>query len=209
MQELQDESYRGAKSWQTLDTSVVPENGNQYFTAARAIASTLSNYTAGAGTVGPSKDRRQFERKTLIPYDHHRRSDLWRCLRCCFHACLEIPRMQRIFNLYWKLRHCDCSHWTGASTLTTVGTISSGTWNAANIGVSYGGTGGSSFTTNGILYGSGSSPLSVTSAGSLYQVLQSGSEAHRTLEHSILKLPHFIVGEQQGGFTNSLSWQDS
>lgn len=43
--------WRGDKSWQTLDTSVVPENTNLYFTNARAIASTLTGYVSGAGTV--------------------------------------------------------------------------------------------------------------------------------------------------------------
>lgn len=33
------------------DTSLVPENGNLYFTNARAIASTLTGYISGAGTI--------------------------------------------------------------------------------------------------------------------------------------------------------------
>jgi len=43
--------WRGDKSFQTLDTSAVPENGNLYFTNARAIGATLTGYTSGAGTV--------------------------------------------------------------------------------------------------------------------------------------------------------------
>ena len=43
--------WRGDKSFQTLDTSVVPENGNLYFTNARAIAAPITGYTSGAGTV--------------------------------------------------------------------------------------------------------------------------------------------------------------
>lgn len=38
-------------SWQTLDTSVVSENTNLYFTNARAIGATLTGYTSGAGTI--------------------------------------------------------------------------------------------------------------------------------------------------------------
>ena len=42
---------RGDGSVATLDTSVVPENTNLYFTNARAIGSTLTGYTSGAGTI--------------------------------------------------------------------------------------------------------------------------------------------------------------
>jgi hypothetical protein len=43
--------YRGDKTFQTLNTGVVPESGNLYFTNARAIASVLTGYTSGAGTI--------------------------------------------------------------------------------------------------------------------------------------------------------------
>jgi len=42
---------RGDKTWQTLDTSIVPENTNLYFTTTRAIGSTLTGYISGAGVV--------------------------------------------------------------------------------------------------------------------------------------------------------------
>ncbi|WPU64939.1 tail fiber domain-containing protein [Peredibacter starrii] len=38
---------RGNKTLATLDTSVVPENGNQYFTAARVLGVQLTGYSAG------------------------------------------------------------------------------------------------------------------------------------------------------------------
>jgi hypothetical protein len=43
--------WRGDKSWQTLNTAVVPESGSLYFTNARAIAAPLTGYVAGAGTI--------------------------------------------------------------------------------------------------------------------------------------------------------------
>lgn len=43
--------YRGDKTFQTLNTSVVPESGSLYYTNARTIASTLTGFVAGAGTV--------------------------------------------------------------------------------------------------------------------------------------------------------------
>ena len=47
------------------------------------------------------------------------------------------------------------STWTGSNKITTVGTISSGTWNGSVIDVSHGGTGASSFTSGALLIGNG------------------------------------------------------
>jgi hypothetical protein len=44
--------YRGDKSWQTLDTSVVPENvANLYFTNARALGVPLTGFTTSSGAI--------------------------------------------------------------------------------------------------------------------------------------------------------------
>ena len=43
--------WKGTKVWATLDTLAVTENTNLYFTNARAIAATLTGFSAGAGTV--------------------------------------------------------------------------------------------------------------------------------------------------------------
>jgi hypothetical protein len=43
--------FRGDKTFQTLNTGAVPESGNLYFTNARAIASVLTGYSSGAGTI--------------------------------------------------------------------------------------------------------------------------------------------------------------
>ena len=53
----------------------------------------------------------------------------------------------------------------GQSSITTLGTIATGTWQATDVGVAYGGTGVSTFTQNGVLYGNGSGDLQVTAAG--------------------------------------------
>ena len=67
------------------------------------------------------------------------------------------------------------STYVGQSSIVTVGTVTTGTWNASTMGVGYGGTGVTSFTSNGIVYGNGGSALQVTGAGTQYQVLQAGS----------------------------------
>lgn len=56
------------------------------------------------------------------------------------------------------------STYTGQTSITTLGTISTGIWNGTGISVPYGGTGVNSFTIKGILYGNGSGPIQVTPA---------------------------------------------
>ncbi len=51
------------------------------------------------------------------------------------------------------------------SAVTGVGIISSGTWQGNDVAVAYGGTGRSSFTTNGLVYGNNAGALQVTAAG--------------------------------------------
>jgi hypothetical protein len=67
------------------------------------------------------------------------------------------------------------STYVGQSTITTLGTITTGTWDATTVAVTAGGTGVESFTDNGIVYGNGTNALDVTAAGTQYQVLQAGS----------------------------------
>lgn len=59
--------------------------------------------------------------------------------------------------------------------ITGVGTLTVGTWNADTITVPYGGTGKTSFTQNGVLFGNTSGDLKVTAAGTEGQVLQATS----------------------------------
>ena len=67
------------------------------------------------------------------------------------------------------------STYVGQSTITTLGTITTGTWDATTVAVTAGGTGVESFTDNGVIYGNGTSALDVTSAGTEHQVLRAGS----------------------------------
>lgn len=53
----------------------------------------------------------------------------------------------------------------GQTTITTLGTITTGTWNGTTLGTQYGGTGVTSLTSNGILYGNGTGAIQVTAAG--------------------------------------------
>lgn len=63
------------------------------------------------------------------------------------------------------------SNYVGQTSITTLGTITTGTWNGSTIQVANGGTGATSFTSNGVLFGNGTGSLQVTTAGSADQVL--------------------------------------
>lgn len=67
------------------------------------------------------------------------------------------------------------STYAGQNTITTLGTITTGTWDATTVAVTAGGTGVESFTDNGVVYGNGTGALDVTSAGTEHQVLRAGS----------------------------------
>ena len=57
----------------------------------------------------------------------------------------------------------DATAYTGDSSLVTVGTITSGTWEGTTVAVNQGGTGATSLTDGGILLGSGTGAITATS----------------------------------------------
>lgn len=63
------------------------------------------------------------------------------------------------------------STWAGSTNLTTLGTISTGSWNASAIAANHGGTGQTTYAIGDILFASGTSTLSKLSVGTNGQVL--------------------------------------
>ncbi len=63
------------------------------------------------------------------------------------------------------------ANYVGQSSITTLGTITTGTWNGTVIGPTFGGTGQSTYTTGDILYASAANTLSKLAVGSNTQVL--------------------------------------
>ena len=59
----------------------------------------------------------------------------------------------------------------GSSSIVTVGTVTSGTWNGTAIADDYGGTGQSTYATGDVLYASGANTLAKLTAGSNTEVL--------------------------------------
>ena len=70
------------------------------------------------------------------------------------------------------------STYVGQNTITTLGTITTGVWNGTTVGVQYGGTGLTTVTDNGVVYGDGTNALDVTAASSADgSILQADSGA--------------------------------
>lgn len=67
------------------------------------------------------------------------------------------------------------STYIGQNSITTLGTIATGTWSADTIVVGKGGTGVNSLTLNGVVFGNGTSPVGSTAQGAIGSVLVSGA----------------------------------
>jgi len=67
--------------------------------------------------------------------------------------------------------------YVGQTSITTLGTITTGVWNGTTIAVSNGGTGATTLTNHGVLIGQTTSAIVATAAGTAGQVLQSGGAA--------------------------------
>ncbi len=65
--------------------------------------------------------------------------------------------------------------YTGDDSITTVGTIGTGTWQGSVVGAVYGGTGLSSYTSGDIIYASANNTLSALAKGTGYQFLKMNS----------------------------------
>ncbi len=65
--------------------------------------------------------------------------------------------------------------YAGQASIVTLGTVTTGVWQGDDVGVAYGGTGVSTFTSNGILFGNGAGAIQVTAAGADTYFLKSNS----------------------------------
>ena len=63
--------------------------------------------------------------------------------------------------------------YVGQGSITTLGTVTAGTWNGATVDVAHGGTGATSFTANGLIIGNGVGSLTSLAVGAAGTVLKS------------------------------------
>jgi hypothetical protein len=65
------------------------------------------------------------------------------------------------------------STYLGQASITTLGTITTGTWNGATIDVAHGGTGATTFTPKALIIGNGTGPLGTLAVGAAGTILKS------------------------------------
>ena len=100
--------------------------------------------------------------------------------------------------------------YTGATSITTLGTIAAGTWNGSAIGAIYGGTGLTSYTTGDIIYASATNTLSKLAAGTNGHILTLSSGVP-TWAAAPISLPSQTGNSGKFLTTNgsSASWADT
>lgn len=92
--------------------------------------------------------------------------------------------------------------------ITGVGTLTAGTWNANTIGVGYGGTGLSTYTSGDLIYASGSTTLSKLGIGATDYVLTSSGTAPQYVAQSTLSVGSATTATNlAGGSTGALPYQ--
>lgn len=79
-----------------------------------------------------------------------------------------------------NVENTKLSTWVGSNNLTTLGTITSGTWTATDIGLDHGGTGASLTAISGGIVYSTASGMAIGAAGNTNQVLLSGGTGSPT-----------------------------
>lgn len=108
----------------------------------------------------------------------------------------------------WETPNTALSTYVGTNTITTVGTISSGTWQGSNIGMSYGGTGTNLSPQSGGIVWSNSTSLAIIAAGTSGQVLTSNGISAPTWKTVDSILPS-LTGNSGKYLTNdgtNISW---
>ena len=100
--------------------------------------------------------------------------------------------------------------YTGVTSITTLGTIATGTWNGSAIGAIYGGTGLTSYTTGDIIYASATNTLSKLAAGTNGHILTLSSGVP-TWAAAPISLPSQTGNSGKFLTTNgtSASWADT
>jgi hypothetical protein len=109
------------------------------------------------------------------------------------------------------------ANFIGSTNITTLGTITTGTWNGTAITESYGGTGQSSYSTGDILYADGANSLSklgignagevLTVSGGLpsWQSISSSSLTNVTTTYTVLSTDETVNCTSVSGFTVNLT----
>lgn len=81
-----------------------------------------------------------------------------------------------------------------SSSLTSVGTITTGVWNGTAVDAAHGGTGQTSLTANNVLLGNGTSPVQFVAPGTSGNILQSNGTTWQSVAYKVPTLQIFTAG---------------
>ncbi len=137
--------WRGDKTWQTLNTTVVPEGTNLYYTNARGIGSTLTGYASTTGVISSADD--------IITAIEKLNGNMGTIVSGVSSVNGNTGSVPLTGSSSISISGADVFSinptYPGQSSITTLGTIGTGTWNATAIGLAYGGTAANLSATGG------------------------------------------------------------
>ena len=94
--------------------------------------------------------------------------------------------------------------YVGQTSITTLGTITTGTWNGTTVGPTFGGTGQSSYTTGDILYSNASNSLAKRAIGSTNQILTVVGGVPTWQNPLNISTAGVVTSDGAGTFTNGI-----
>lgn len=149
-------------------TTEISEGTNLYFTNARTIAAVLTGYVSGAGTVAATDTILQAIQKlngntAALVTGVSSVNSLTGAVALTGTTDRLTVSAANVFDI--------AATYVGQASITTLGTITTGTWNGTAIAANKGGTGQTAYTIGDILYASSTSALSKRAIGSTGNVL--------------------------------------
>jgi hypothetical protein len=156
--------WRGDKTFQTLNTAVVPELTNLYYTNARGIGSTLTGYTSGPGTISSADNILQAIQKL--------NGNIGALTTGVSSVTGTTNRLTASPTSGAVVVDISASY-AGQASITTLGTIGTGTWQGAPITNTYIATP----TISGITLGSNLANLTATNGTLTFSGSYNGSTA--------------------------------
>jgi hypothetical protein len=150
--------------WQFFDNLGTPLAGGLLYTYTAGTTTPQATYTSAAGTIANTNP-------IVLDAAGRTANQTWLTTGGAYKFVLQTPAAVTI-GTYDNISGInDLTGATGSTSITTLGTITAGTWNATPIGIAYGGTGLTSPGANGnVLTSNGTAWYSAAGAGGVSSI---------------------------------------